>query len=146
MPRRFLPPIMLLALLILNLTPAMSADLLHCTAKDAMALQQDGTLAKDTGTKFWESDIYIIDTATGAVRMGNQPPVQWIVAQKGNDSNDTILVPPRDPDEQSNFGVEDLADAATDFIRIRQWKDSNAILFIRYGLDTIVSGTCVPIR
>jgi hypothetical protein len=56
-------------------------------------------------------------------------------------ANDTILVPgPKFIEATTNFTVEDIADATTDFIRIRQWEGRES-RFMQYALDTMVSGT-----
>ena len=136
--------------------PTFAADLLRCQAKDAISLQKDGTLRKDSGAELASNDNYIVDISTGVVRVSNPSPsmmsirlspAQWFVAQEGNDLNDTVLVP-RNPtmSSVSTFARDDLRDAATDFIRIRQWKGQSTILFIRYALSTMVSGTCEPIQ
>jgi hypothetical protein len=153
--------ILLVAVLVVVSVPTMAADLLRCRAKNVVSLQEDGSLQESRGEMapppdflsgdamlWWDkSETYIVDMAAGTVRMGGHRPLQMIVAQEGNGANDTILVPLGDnPRDATNFTVEDLRNAATDFIRIRQWKNGDAILFVRYGLDTMVSGTCEPIQ
>jgi hypothetical protein len=93
------------------------------------------------------SKTYIIDIAAGTVRMDGHPAFQMRVVQQGNAANDTILVPRgQNPIEATtNFTVEDIADATTDFIRIRQWEGRES-RFMQYALDTMVSGTCEPIE
>jgi hypothetical protein len=44
-------------------------------------------------------------------------------------------VPHHDPDQ-----------AASDIIRIRAWEDMKDVLFIWYGLSSVVTGTCEPIQ
>jgi len=74
---------------------------------------------------------------------GGLAPVQWFVAQEGNNtSSDTVLRPTSS--ERDNFNKSDLADAAEDFIRISQWE--NPILFVRYSYPIMVTGTCEAIR
>jgi len=88
-------------------------------------------------------DSYVIDLSSGSIRMGGLAPVQWFVAQEGNNtSSDTVLVPTSS--ERDNFNKSDLADAAEDFIRISQWE--NPILFVRYSYPIMVTGTCEAIR
>ena len=112
-----------------------AASLLRCQAKDAINLQDDGTLARDRMAEASKADSYIVDLATGMVRQIGIRPVQWIVASEGDEKNDTVLV--RVTSSKSNaatdFSRADLSYAATDFIRIRQWTlgpEGSPILFV----------------
>jgi len=69
-----------------------AASLLRCQAKDAINLQDDGTLARDRMAEASKADSYIVDLATGMVRQIGIRPVQWIVASGGDEKNDTVLV------------------------------------------------------
>jgi hypothetical protein len=151
----------LLAVLLVVSVPAMATDLLRCHAKSVVGLLPDGTLQERTNEAtppntmlggdamlWWtRSSIYIIDIADGTVRMDGRPAFQMRIVQEGNGANDTILVPRGlNPMNTTDFAVEDLSDAATDFIRIRQWMNREPIVFMHFALDTMVSGTCEPIQ
>ncbi len=86
-------------------------------------------------------DTYLVDISTGIVHISGYggtahlDPQQWIVVREGGESNDTILVSDRSGDA---------------FIRIRQWTPvgtkKGPIIFVRYYLGTLVSGTCAPVH
>ena len=145
-----------ISLMVLSIfSPAFAAtSLLRCQAKDAVGLEDNGTLSKDMRLLKGLGDSWLTDTETGMVRTGGVTgvpvvwPVHWIVVQEGNDSNDTVLVLTRQrhPGAATDFSRDDLKDAATDFIRIRRWKGQSTILFTRFGLSTLVSGTCEPVN
>ena len=129
----------LTALLLVMTTPALSTGLYRCQEKDAVSLKDDGTLGRD---KRWPSmhkryESFIVDTATGTVRLGNDAPQTWTVLGKGEPDNDFVVaaVPHHAPDQ-----------TASDIIRIRAWKDMKDVLFIWYGLSSVVTGTCEPIQ
>ena len=81
----------------------------------------------------------IVDTATGAVRFVGvaTDPQTWNVIQKGSSANDFVAVAAR--------GLN-LAQAVTDFIRIRTWGKTKTVRFIRYAMSTMITGTCEPIQ
>jgi hypothetical protein len=125
-----------------NIPASAAASLVRCHAKDAVSLQNDGTLAADEVAESAKTDDWTIDIVNGNVWIGGGAgigPVKWIVAQNGGGGNDTILLKP--------------SNTPTDFIRIRQWTDpmvgrpdGSPILFVRYDLSTLVSGTCEPVQ
>jgi hypothetical protein len=138
------------------LTPAHAESLLRCHAKDAVDLEEDGTLQRNAVALSAMNDIWIIDLSTGVVRIGggvnSLGPTHYTIVQEGNARNDHVLVHLVD---RAGLGTNqwhkfDLSDAATRFIRIRQWSNENqekpGIRFIRYDLSTLVSGTCEPIN
>jgi len=141
--------------------PVMSSTLLRCKAKDAVSLGDDGVLSRGAVSATNRLvDSWIIDLSTGMVRITDGTrelgPVQWTVVRKGNKSNDTVLV--RLPDlccgGKSSLNSEgakrftrlDLANAATDSIRIRHWEGMKNILFQKNSLSTFATGTCRPIH
>jgi hypothetical protein len=77
----------------------------------------------------------IVDTATGAIRFGDDDPQSWSVVQEGGPVSDFVAVPRPDP-----------AVAATDFIRLRAWREMKTALFIKYGLSMVITGVCEPIK
>jgi hypothetical protein len=128
----------LTALLVMMTTPTLATELYRCHAKDAVSLEDDGTLGRD---KRWPSmhkryETIIVDTATGTVRLGNDTPQTWTVLGNGGPDEDFVVAAaPHDPSQ-----------AASDIIRIRAWKDMKDVLFIWYGLSSVVTGTCEPIQ
>jgi hypothetical protein len=142
-----------LGLLLAANVPALAdATLLRCKAKDAVNLQNDGTLATDKVAQMAEVDSWTIDIANGNVWIGGGAgigPIKWIVAQAGGGGNDTVLVGPYNSDV-TDFSRADFAEADKNFIRVRQWtpygEAKGPILFIRNDLGTVVSGTCEPIQ
>src|SRR5205809_900631 len=109
-------------------TPGFAAGLYRCHAKDAVSLEDDGTLGRDKATEFWRkmSENIIVDTATGAIRYGDNLQT-WNVVQKGGPASDFVAVPSLNP-----------AQAATDFLRLRAWKEMKTVLFVRYGLSMMI--------
>jgi hypothetical protein len=84
----------------------------------------------------------LIDTLTGAVTFGDGQRWVWKVVQKGSGANDYVLVPATglpSPD-----GV--AANAATDFIRVRAWKDQPTVRLLAFGLSSFASGPCEVVR
>jgi hypothetical protein len=128
----------LTTLLLVMTTPTLATGLYRCHAKDAVSLEDDGTLGRD---KRWPSmhkryETIIVDTATGTVRLGNDTPQTWTVLGNGGPDEDFVVAAaPHDPSQ-----------AASDIIRIRAWKDMKDVLFIWYGLSSVVTGTCEPIQ
>lgn len=137
--------------------PALGAKtVLRCTVNDAVTLQDDGTLSRnDNIAKGAETGDYIIDITTGAVRfcmLGGDYCVDnfngpWIVARHGDADNDTVLVTSAPIASVRENPTIALVYAATDMIRIRQWrKGQPRILFLRFTISTLASGTCRPVR
>src|SRR4051794_22161951 len=97
-------------------TPTLATGLYRRHARDAISLEDGGTLGRDRATEFWreQNDNIIVDTATGAMRFGDNNPQAWKIVQKGGPTDDFVAVPHLDP-----------AIAATDFIRVRAWTELN---------------------
>ena len=130
------------AFLLMIATPTLGAGassvpsaLYQCIAKDAVSLKGDGTLGRDSATGPWrkQNDNIIVDTTTGAMRFGDAKSETWKIVQKGDPKNDFVAAPHLDP-----------AVAVTDFIRIRAWAQLRTVLFMRYGLSMVITGTCKP--
>jgi hypothetical protein len=107
---------------------AVAADFLACRAKDAVNLQDDGTLKKDSFAQRAALGSLVIDLSTGEVRSDGQQPVKMTSRQHGNE---TVLVP--------SFAPEFIRNV----IRIRQ--TTGKIVFSQYIFNLFISGTCVPI-
>ena len=71
----------------------------------------------------------IIHTLTGAVTFSGGQRGVWKIVQKGSGSNDYVLVPKSGV--PSPDGV--AASAATDFFRLRAWKEQPTVRFLALG-------------
>ena len=139
--------LVLFATLTLNVTIALGQNdagkTYRCTAKDAVSLQDNGTLGKagaETRRKF---DGIIIDTLTGAITYASGSREIWDVVQEGNSANDHVLIP---RDFIRRDAKEVAAAAATDFIRVRAWTSEPQVKFMAFELSTLVAGTCEVVR
>ena len=125
-------------LLLMMTTPALAAGLYRCDAKDAVSLQDDGTLGRDKVAESSRNkyEKIIVDTATGAMRVGDDTPQIWTILSKGGPDNDFVAaaMPYHDPSQ----GVSES-------IRVRAWTGMETVLFVWHGLS-VVSGTCEPIH
>ena len=139
--------------------PAQSAEsMLRCTAVTAFGLTEEGSLEATEGAKAQFNVAWMVDPSTGVVLVINHHDVlarfNYTVVQPGGGRNDTVLVLLGHRENAPSFGHKDnpekyrndLADAATGFMRIRRWSNaippSKAIRFIRYDSNTVTSGTC----
>src|SRR3954453_3061808 len=119
----------LTALLVMMTTPALATGRYRCHAKDAVSLENDGTLGRD---KRWPSmhkryETIIVDTATGTVHLGNDTPQTWtILGNGGPDEDFVVAVPHHDPNQ-----------AASDIIRIRAWTGMETVLFMWFSLSSM---------
>ena len=109
---------------------ALAADLLACKAKDAVNLQNDGTLKTEAVAQRAAKGSLVIDLSNGEVRSdGEQELLKMTARQHGNE---TVLVPSFAPEFVRNV------------IRIHQ--TSGQIIFSQYLLDLFISGTCARIQ
>ena len=113
----------------------------HCTAKDAISLQGNGTIGKndpaaDARRKHFES--MTVDVLSGAISYGGAGIRERRVVQE-LDADDHILIP------RTSFiqRKKSAAIAATDFIRVRS---SPQVTFVAFSLAAVVTGTCEPAR
>ena len=107
-----------------------------------MTLAEDGRLRADDNPKAVMRQLYdgaIVDTLTGAVTNRGGIRSIWKVIQKGSAVNDYVLIPDAFTDD---FAVV----AATDFIRVRAWKENPTVRFLVFELSTFASGPCEVIR
>ena len=128
-----------------NLVFAQNAyKIYRCIAKDAITLQDDGSLGGREFSKKARSSYFrpfMIDTLTGAISYSDGTRVIWRIIQKGNSENDHVLTDPH-PLIPENPERAALAGAATDFIRLRDWPENPRVTFLAFSLSTFVSGTC----
>jgi hypothetical protein len=107
-----------------------AADILACQAKDAVNLQDDGTLKNDSLAQRAAQGSLVIDLSNGEVRSdGGNESLKMIARQHGNE---TVLVPSFAPEFVRNV------------IRIRRMP--GGIVFSQYLLSLFISGTCVSIQ
>jgi hypothetical protein len=131
----------LLAIVLASLpsAPALaSSSLLHCTLSDVAGLANDGRLEADEyrGIAKLSWGDFTVDLATGAIRRGDFLVV-WKVIQEGSTANDTILTP-----DSSSWPDRALLNAATDFLRVREWPDHPKPVFLAFDLSWVATGTC----
>ena len=74
---------------------------------------------------------------TGAMRIPPMQPVMWSVIQEGGSASDWVLTP------TVPSRVDQVASAATDFVRIRTWE--TPVKFFHVSLTQVFTGTCEPI-
>ena len=111
-------------------TDALAADLLACQARDAVNIQDDGTLERDALAQRAAQRSLVIDLSNGEVRSDDeQESLKMTARQHGNE---TVLVPSFAPEFVRNV------------IRIRQ--TAGQIVFSQYILSLFISGTCAPIQ
>jgi hypothetical protein len=115
----------------------------RCKVVDVVTLAEDGRLRADDNPRTVMRSFYdgaIIDTQTGAVTYQDGTRNVWQVIQKGDDANDYVLAP-----EDAWLDDNRLA-AATDFIRVRAWKENPTVRFLVFGPSTLASGPCEVVR
>jgi len=66
----------------------------------------------------------------------------WKVIQKGSGENDYVFAPDALVLDAYTFA----AGAATDFIRVRAWKENPTVRFLVFGLSSLASGPCEVVR
>lgn len=129
----------------LKFAVAAEGGLYRCQAHDAVSLGDNGMLERNRLANFSREtyETFVLDTVTGVVREKHKhgDPLQWAVVQRGSDDYDFVAVPPR-----IGSAERQLASAARDFIRVRAWKRHTKVFFIRFMLDTVISGTCELIK
>jgi hypothetical protein len=108
---------------------ASAADILACQAKDAVNLQDDGTLKNDSLAQRAAQGSLVIDLSSGEVRSDGNESLKMIARQHGNE---TVLVPSFAPEFVRNV------------IRIRRM--AGGIVFSQYLLNLFISGTCASIQ
>lgn len=111
----------------------------RCKVADVVTLAKDGRLRSDNNSLMRQLyDGAIIDTLTAAVTYRDGTRTIWKMIQEGNSANDYVLTP-------KTVGL-DVAVAATDFVRVRAWKENPTVSFLVFALDTLASGPCEVVR
>ena len=106
----------------------------RCKVADVVSLSADGRLHANDDSRDLMRQIYddaLIDTLTGAVTYRGGGRRVWKVIQKGGDVNDYVLTPDTP-----------VWASATDFIRVRAWKQQPTVRFLVFMLSTLASGRC----
>jgi len=116
----------------------------RCTAKDAVTVQGNGTIAQndpaaDARRKHFDS--MTVDVISGAISYGSAGIRERRVVQE-LDADDHILIP------RTSFiqRKKSAAIAATDFIRVRSSPRDSQVTFVAISLASVVTGTCEPAR
>ena len=144
---RVLSGIVSIALLILNhtLSFGQQANTYRCSVKDAVTLQDNGSLGKDWNTELERKyhDGFIIDTLTGAITWPEYGGRSiWRKIQKGSAGNDYVFSPPLPTTNAKRGSVY----AASDFILVRAWIDHLPVKFVVWRSGTLLTGTCEIVR
>jgi hypothetical protein len=116
----------------------------RCRVTDVVTLSEDGRLRTDNNPRTMMRQLYdgaIIDTLTGAVTNRNGTRSVWRMIQKGSSVNDYVFAPDAIVDDKQFAAV-----AATDFIRVRAWKENPTVGFLVFELSTLASGPCEVVR
>ncbi len=112
----------------------------RCTAKDAVSVEEDGTLSKTFGEirrKYFDG--IVIDIKSGDVTIPSGGIRETRVVQKTSVDNDFVLIPSYMLQRKKTG-----ANAATDFIRLHT--AGGKPHFIAFSLSYLVSGTCEIVR
>lgn len=119
-----------------------SVYLIDCKASDYVKLNPDGTLITDIDSKKQNMNdgTFTADLETGMVRFTNGYKETYKIIQKGDENNDTVMIL-----DEGHLSQRIPVD---DFIRIRHWqdKDWNGVVFLKYGMDAMITGKCSVIR
>ena len=116
----------------------------RCTAKDAVSLEDNGTLDKnpigDVRRKYFDG--MVVDVRNGEVtypsggqREKRAVQVADVVAEA--DAKDYVLIP-----ETALRRKKAVAKASTDFIRLRVQTREPQVTFAAFSLSQLVTGTC----
>jgi hypothetical protein len=117
----------------------------RCKVADVVRLAEDGRLRTDDNPRTMMRSLYdgaIIDTLTGAVTSRDGARMVWKVIQKGSGEDDYVFAPDALVLDAYTFA----AGAATDFIRVRAWKENPTVRFLVFGLSSLASGPCEVVR
>lgn len=138
--------IMLLAICFAEAGVAQEHKIYRCKVADVLSLSHDGRLSPDKNPKTLMRQLFdgsFIDTLTGAITSAGGGRAVWQIVQEGSGVNDYVLV----QKTSSSFPPDMRASAAaTDFIRLRAWKDEPTVRFLVFSLSTVASGPCEVVR
>jgi len=114
-----------------------------CTAKDAIAVQNDGTLNKTPGAEATRRgyDQMFITVPSGHVTYSTSLTTEVRTVQTEDFRNDIVLVP--------SFTFQfnkTAANAVTDFIRLHSESGQAQLTFTAFSLSYLVTGTCESVR
>jgi hypothetical protein len=135
------------AILILDSGAAFGRDadkIYRCTAKDAVGIEDDGTLAKnDPGAEFHRNhfDKMTIDVVSGHISYPSNAILENRFVQRAGVSGDYVLLP-----SFSFRRSKTAANATTDFIRLHIGTSEPQATFRAYSLSYLVTGTCEIVR
>jgi hypothetical protein len=134
------------AMLMLNLAVTSAREtvrIYRCTAKEGVAIGQDGTLDKLVGQIAQEHfDKVVIEIPDGHVTLPSKGiREEWIVEQTSAKENDFVLYP-----KSSRRIGHTAANAATNFIRLRATVNDPQPRFIAVTLSYIATGICEIVR
>ena len=113
----------------------------RCFVKDAVSLQDNGTLGNSPVTEILRKSLNgsVIDTFTGAITYSDGMRQLWSVVQEGRGGgNDYVLVSHKPAGDVEYIA----ASAATNFIRVRAWRNKPQVTFMFFSLSEFVTGTC----
>ena len=136
--------LVLLEMLMLNLEAALAQDnasrIFRCTVKDAVAVQNNGTLDKsDPGAKISRRhfDQMVISVPKGRVTYPDSGVWEERVVERTSVADDYVLVP------SLHFRrYHTAANATTDFIRLRTATGEPHVTFTAFRMSYLVTGTC----
>ncbi|HEY1474657.1 MAG TPA: hypothetical protein VGF53_11305 [Pseudolabrys sp.] len=135
--------LVLFAVLVLNFATAFGREkdkTYRCTAKDAVAVQADGSLTKDdpgADIRRKHFDQMVIDLPGGDITYPSELKRENRVVQRTGALEDYVLV------SKVYFGRnKGAANATTDFIRVHFPTGKSQALFVAYQLSYLVTGTC----
>jgi hypothetical protein len=116
----------------------------RCTAKDAVGIEDNGTLAKnDPGAEIHRKhfDKMVIDVVSGDISYPSDGILENRVVQRAGASGDYVLLP-----SFSFRRSKTAANATTDFIRLHIGTSEPQATFRAYSLSYLVTGTCEIVR
>ena len=116
----------------------------RCIAKDAVSVMQDGTLKKDVGKTIPEIfDKIVIDVSSGHITYPSSGRrVEWAVEKTSANDNDYVLF----PSLSRRIDKKAVANAVTQFIRLRAATGEPQPRFIAFTLSYLVTGTCALVQ
>ena len=110
-----------------------------CTAKDAVAVENDGTLNRSPGAEAARQryDQMFISIPSGHVTYSTSRTTEARTIQTEGLHNDIVLVP-----SYSFQRKRTAANAVTDFIRLHAEGGQTQLIFTAFSLSYLVTGTC----
>ena len=134
---------------LLQSSRTLSANVVLCTPKSYVALEDDGSLVVSKPGGAYRDNI-LIDLESSVVRQppNGEPETFWKVVQKGNYENDWILVlkPPLLRSHREPSELENLIRTTSNVIRVRHWNGMKQIVFFQLSQASSLSGTCVTVK